>query len=132
MFLPTIRAVDKRLLQRLRKEGISDDDSEKYITYLMRDDIHFLYKRPDGLWALTGLTSDKSGPRLHIDDNIGYTGLLGDNRFLPLVIRGLSQTRDLSLPEPEPIPALAYEGSETQVTGLTMHELACSIISPVN
>lgn len=89
-------AVDKRLLQRLRKEGISDDDSERYITYLMRDDIHLLYKRPDGLWALTGMTSDKSGPLLHIDDTIGYTGLLGDNRFVPLVIRGLSQTRDLS------------------------------------
>ena len=120
-------AVDKRLLQRLRKEGISDDDSERYITYLMRDDIHLLYQRPDGFWALTGLTSDKSGPRLHIDDNIGYTGLLGDNRFVPLVIRGLSQTRDLSLPEPEPLPALANAELEVQISGMTMYELAIEL-----
>lgn len=120
-------AVDKRLLQRLRKEGISDDDSEKYITYLMREDIHLLYQRPDGFWALTGLTSDKSGPRLHIDDNIGYTGLLGDNRFVPLVIRGLSQTRDLSLPEPEPLPALVNAEPEVQISGMTMYELAIEL-----
>ena len=66
-----------------------------FLFFMLMEDIHLIYQRADGMFAITGLTSDKSGPPLHLytEDAKFHTG---DGKYFPITT-GISGTRYIGM-----------------------------------
>ena len=84
--------VDPLLQNRLVNDDFKDQDQNtRFLVAMLDPSIHLLYIRADGFIAISCLTSDKNGPKLHLFVN-DKRHLTKDNVYLPVSIPAFSNT----------------------------------------